>query len=71
MERHEKSKLLAFRPFTPTTQAQHKHEHKARLNRDDASTSASTRKRNALMCLRRPGSHVAYALHVLMLVLAS
>ena len=37
----------------------HKHKHKPRVNRDDTSTSA--RKRSARLCLRRPGSHVAYA----------
>ena len=39
----------------------HKRKHKPRVNRDDANTSA--RKRNACLCLclRRPGSHVAYA----------
>ena len=47
--------------FTRTTQAQHKRKHKLRVNQDDA--SANTKKRNArfCLCLRRPGSHVAYA----------
>ena len=43
----------------------HKHKHKPRVNRDVASTtSASTRKKGTLsffLCLRRSGSHVAYA----------
>ena len=40
-----------------------KRNHKPRVNRDDASTSESARKRNAFsfLSLRRPGSHVAYA----------
>ena len=40
--------------------SKHKRKHKPRVNRDDASTTA--RKRNACfcLCLRRPGSHVAY-----------
>ena len=37
----------------------HQRQHKPRVNRNDASTSA--RKRNAHLCLCRPGSHVGYA----------
>ena len=37
----------------------HKHEHKPRVNRDDASTSA--RSFFLRLCLRRLGSHAAYA----------
>ena len=44
--------------FTRTTQAQ---GHKPRVNRDDVSTSASARSFFLRLCLRRPGSHVAYA----------
>ena len=44
---------------TTQTQAEHKHKHKPRVNRDDASTSA--RSFSLRLCLRRPGSHVAYA----------
>ena len=45
----------------------HRDKHKPRVNRDDA----STRERNALLflCLRRPGSHVAYSVLMLVLVL--
>ena len=37
----------------------HKHKHKPRVDRDDASTSTSAR--SFFLCLRRPGSHMAYA----------
>ena len=39
----------------------HKHKHKPRVNRDDASTSTSARSFFLCLCLRYPGSHVAYA----------
>ena len=38
----------------------HEHKHKPRMNRDDASPSA--RPFFLRVCLRRPGSHVAYVL---------
>ena len=39
----------------------HKHKYKPRVNRDDASTSARKRNARLCLCLRRTGSHVAYA----------
>ena len=39
----------------------HKRKHKPRVNRDDASTSTRKRTARLCLCLRRLGSHVAYA----------